>query len=73
MDIVLICTLPELTTEWLENIYKFIDKAITQIKLTIDYISNLVIINIINNKTDDIYIKRYSYIDIPMVIKKLNI
>lgn len=72
MDIVLICTLTELTTQWLEDIYKFI-RATTQVNLTIDYISNLVIINIVNNMADDIYIKRYSYIDIPMIIKKLNI
>ena len=71
MDIVLICDLSEINPKWLRDIYNFIDKS-TQIKVTIDYISSRIIINLINNKSDFMYIKHYSPPDLLYEIKKLN-
>ena len=74
MDVVLVCDLSELSTKWLEDIHKYINKSKAQLKLTIDYISNKLKINIVDGKMEEpIYIKCYSYNDIPDAIKKLNL
>uniref|UniRef100_A0A6C0LJH5 Uncharacterized protein n=1 Tax=viral metagenome TaxID=1070528 RepID=A0A6C0LJH5_9ZZZZ len=71
MDVILVCDLSPINIKWLEDIHNLID-SYSKIKLTIDYASNKLLVNIKNSLDETMYIKKCSCNRIPMIIKKLN-